>query len=134
MLEEVKGSNLRGRGGAGYATGLKWEVCRSAPGETHYVVCNADKGEPGTFKDRVLLSHYAALVFEGMTVCARVVGASRGFLYLRGEYRHLLDPLREILARRRAAGLLGAGHYIPHLCYHPEFKPHGSCKVCTVEV
>jgi len=106
-LEEIKGSKLRGRGGAGYTTGLKWEVCRGAPGEMHYVVCNADEGEPGTFKDRVLLSHYADLVFEGMTVCASVVGASQGFLYLRGEYRHLLAPLREVLARRREAGLLG---------------------------
>ena len=107
-LEEIKGSKLRGRGGAGYTTGLKWEACRDAPGEMHYVVCNADEGEPGTFKDRVLLSHYADLVFEGMTVCASVVGASQGFLYLRGEYRHLLAPLREVLARRREAGLLGA--------------------------
>jgi [NiFe] hydrogenase diaphorase moiety large subunit len=115
-LEEIKGSNLRGRGGAGYATGHKWEACRSAPGEMHYVVCNADEGEPGTFKDRVLLSRYADLMFEGMTVCARVVGASRGFLYLRGEYRHLLDPLRDVLTRRREAGLLGAG-----ICSQPDF-------------
>jgi [NiFe] hydrogenase diaphorase moiety large subunit len=108
-LEEIKGSNLRGRGGAGYTTGLKWEACRAAPGEMHYVVCNADEGEPGTFKDRVLLSHYADLMFEGMTVCASVVGARQGFLYLRGEYRHLLAPLQDVLARRREAGLLGAG-------------------------
>jgi [NiFe] hydrogenase diaphorase moiety large subunit len=107
-LEEIKRANLRGRGGAGYATGLKWEACRNAPGETHYVVCNADEGEPGTFKDRVLLARRADLVFEGMTVCAHVIGARQGFLYLRGEYLHLLDPLREVLARRRAAGLLGA--------------------------
>jgi len=106
-LEEIKGSNLRGRGGAGYTTGLKWEACRAAPGEMHYVVCNADEGEPGTFKDRVLLSHYADLMFEGMTVCAGIVGARQGFLYLRGEYRHLLAALQDVLARRRAAGLLG---------------------------
>jgi [NiFe] hydrogenase diaphorase moiety large subunit len=115
-LEEIKGSNLRGRGGAGYATGLKWEACRSAPGEIHYVVCNADEGEPGTFKDRVLLSRYADLVFEGMTVCASVIGSRQGFLYLRGEYQHLLAPLRDILARRRAAGLLGTG-----ICGQPDF-------------
>jgi [NiFe] hydrogenase diaphorase moiety large subunit len=106
-LEEIKRSNLRGRGGAGYATGLKWEACRSAPGTAHYVVCNADEGEPGTFKDRVLLARYADLLFEGMTVCAQVIGSRQGFLYLRGEYLHLLEPLREVLARRRAAGLLG---------------------------
>jgi [NiFe] hydrogenase diaphorase moiety large subunit len=106
-LEEIKRSNLRGRGGAGFTTGLKWEACRSALGEQRYVVCNADEGEPGTFKDRVLLASYADLVFEGMTVCAYVIGARKGFLYLRGEYRHLLAPLQAVLARRRSDGLLG---------------------------
>lgn len=107
MLEEIKRSNLRGRGGAGFTTGLKWEACRSAPGERRYVVCNADEGEPGTFKDRVLLARHADLLLEGMTVCAYVVGAQEGFLYLRGEYEHLVEPLRQALARRRAQGLLG---------------------------
>jgi [NiFe] hydrogenase diaphorase moiety large subunit len=106
-LEEIKRANLRGRGGAGFTTGLKWEACRNAPGKIRYVVCNADEGEPGTFKDRVLLRAYADLVFEGMTVCAYAIGASHGFLYLRGEYRFLLEPLNEVLARRRAAKLLG---------------------------
>lgn len=69
-LDEIKRSGLRGRGGAGFTTGLKWEACRNAPGESRYVVCNADEGEPGTFKDRVLLSRDADLVFEGMTLCA----------------------------------------------------------------
>jgi [NiFe] hydrogenase diaphorase moiety large subunit len=107
-LDEIKRSNLRGRGGAGFTTGLKWEACRNAPGRTRYVVCNADEGEPGTFKDRVLLASHADLVFEGMTVCAYAVGATRGFLYLRGEYRHLLEPLNAVLARRRAENLLGS--------------------------
>ncbi len=107
-LEEIKRANLRGRGGAGFSTGLKWEACRNAPGKIRYVVCNADEGEPGTFKDRVLLRAYADLVFEGMTVCAYAIGASHGFLYLRGEYRFLLEPLNETLARRRAAKLLGS--------------------------
>jgi [NiFe] hydrogenase diaphorase moiety large subunit len=106
-LEEIKRSNLRGRGGAGFTTGMKWEACRNAPGKERYVVCNADEGEPGTFKDRVLLRAHADLVFEGMTVCAYAIGAHQGFLYLRGEYRFLLEPLNEILARRRAANLLG---------------------------
>ena len=106
-LEEIKRSNLRGRGGAGFTTGLKWEACRSAVGKQRYVVCNADEGEPGTFKDRVLLARHADLIFEGMTVCAYVIGATQGFLYLRGEYEHLVAPLQASLARRRAAGLLG---------------------------
>jgi [NiFe] hydrogenase diaphorase moiety large subunit len=108
MLEEMKRSNLRGRGGAGFATGTKWELCRNAPGQAHVVVCNADEGEPGTFKDRVLLTRHADLVFEGMTIAAAVVGASQGLVYLRGEYRYLLEPLRELLQRRRDAKLLGA--------------------------
>ena len=108
-LDEIKRSNLRGRGGAGFTTGMKWEACRNAPGQPRYVVCNADEGEPGTFKDRVLLRSYADLVFEGMTVCAYAIGAGHGFLYLRGEYRFLLEPLNEVLARRRRENLLGAG-------------------------
>jgi [NiFe] hydrogenase diaphorase moiety large subunit len=106
-LAEVERSGLRGRGGAGFTTAFKWKFCRESPGQERYVVCNADEGEPGTFKDRVLLTSYADLVFEGMTVCAGIIGSGQGFLYLRGEYRHLLPRLEVVLARRRAAGLLG---------------------------
>lgn len=108
LVAQIKHSNLRGRGGAGFTTGIKWEACRNAPGDLRYVVCNADEGEPGTFKDRVLLTRHSDLVFEGMTVAAYAVGARRGYLYLRGEYRHLLEPLGQVLARRRQLGLLGA--------------------------
>jgi len=107
-LAELEAANLRGRGGAGFKTAIKWASCRKAEGEAHYVVCNADEGEPGTFKDRVLLNSRADLVFEGMTVCARAIGARQGFLYLRGEYKNLLAKLESVLARRRAAGLLGS--------------------------
>ena len=107
LLAEVKQSNLRGRGGAGFGTGLKWELCRRAAGTDRVVVCNADEGEPGTFKDRVLLGRYADAVVEGMTIAAHAIGARRGFLYLRGEYRFLLEPLQQVLQRRRAARLLG---------------------------
>jgi len=111
MLDEIKRANLRGRGGAGFMTGLKWEACRNAPlkaGQQRFVVCNADEGEPGTFKDRVLLTSYADLVFEGMTAAAYAIGARRGFLYLRGEYRYLLEPLTAVLERRRKERILGA--------------------------
>ena len=106
-LQEIKTSKLRGRGGAGFSTGMKWEFCRNATGEAHYVVCNADEGEPGTFKDRVLLNGYADTVFEGMTLCARIIGAKQGFLYLRGEYRYLLPHLQAVLQKRRGQNLLG---------------------------
>jgi len=111
VLDAIKASGLRGRGGAGFSTGQKWDFCRNAVGTganpAHYVVCNADEGEPGTFKDRVLLSSYADLVFEGMTIAGYVIGAKTGLVYLRGEYRFLLEPLNAVLERRRAANLLG---------------------------
>ena len=107
-LDELKRSGLRGRGGAGFLTAQKWQSCRDAPGKARYIVCNADEGEPGTFKDRVLLTSYADLVFEGMTIAGYAVGASRGLLYLRGEYRYLLAHLQSVLVRRRAHGLLGS--------------------------
>lgn len=106
-LAEIKHSNLRGRGGAGFAAGRKWELCRQASGAEHVVVCNADEGEPGTFKDRVLLTRQPDALFEGMTIAAHVLGAQRGFVYLRGEYRYLLEPLQAVLQRRRDAQLLG---------------------------
>jgi [NiFe] hydrogenase diaphorase moiety large subunit len=111
MLGEMKISNLRGRGGAGFTTHIKWESARRAVGSgelpTRYVVCNADEGEPGTFKDRVLLTSYADLVFDGMSVAGVTIGATKGLLYLRGEYAYLLPALRENLAARRRSGLLG---------------------------
>jgi [NiFe] hydrogenase diaphorase moiety large subunit len=111
-LLEIHASKLRGRGGAGFATGTKWQLARRAPvpeGGTRVVVCNADEGEPGTFKDRVLLTRQADAVFEGMTIAARLLEARLGFVYLRGEYRYLLESLEAVLERRRRLGLLGRG-------------------------
>lgn len=109
VIEEIAASKLRGRGGAGFPTGMKWRSCRKAVGEDHYVVCNADEGEPGTFKDRVLLSEVPDLVIDGMTIAGYAVGARQGLLYLRGEYAFLWDRLQACLASRRRAGLLGTG-------------------------
>lgn len=107
LLDEIERSALRGRGGAGFGSDIKWRACRAARGDAHYVVCNADEGEPGTFKDRVLLAGFFDLVVDGMCIAGFAIGASQGFIYLRGEYRHLLDLLETRLAERRAAGLLG---------------------------
>jgi len=107
ILGELDAANLRGRGGAGFKTAAKWGSARKAKGKAHYVICNADEGEPGTFKDRVLLNSHADPVFEGMTIAARALGATKGLLYLRGEYLSLVDGLQAVLARRRAEGLLG---------------------------
>jgi [NiFe] hydrogenase diaphorase moiety large subunit len=106
-LDELKASGLRGRGGAGFTTAIKWQFCRETEETERYVVCNADEGEPGTFKDRVLLNSYANDLAEGMTVAAVIIGAKQGFIYLRGEYLHLYDKLQTVLAQRRLANLLG---------------------------
>jgi len=108
VIEEITGSKLRGRGGAGFPTGMKWRLTRKSTGTDHYVVCNADEGEPGTFKDRVLLSEFPDLVFDGMTVAGYALGARHGLVYLRGEYAYLWDPLQAVLTERRSLGLLGA--------------------------
>ena len=107
VIWEVKLSELRGRGGAGFPTGLKWEFCRRAKGEKKYIFCNADEGEPGTFKDRVLLTEYPELVYEGMTLAAYAVGASEGILYIRYEYKYLERFLNHVLEEMRKKNLLG---------------------------
>ena len=107
LLAEIERSSLRGRGGAGFGSDIKWRSCRDAWGDAHYVICNADEGEPGTFKDRVLLNSYFDLVVDGMCIAGLAIGSSKGFIYLRGEYRYLLDRLQARLAQRREQGLLG---------------------------
>ena len=107
ILDEITNAGLKGRGGAGFGTGMKWRFCCDAESQTRYVVCNADEGEPGTFKDRILLNSHADEVFEGMTICAHTIGATQGYLYLRGEYRYMLDALESTLQKRRETGLLG---------------------------
>jgi [NiFe] hydrogenase diaphorase moiety large subunit len=107
VIEEVKASGIRGRGGAGFPTGLKWEFCRKSNGEKKYVFCNADEGEPGTFKDRVILTERPHLMLDGMAVAGYAIGSDEGILYLRYEYRYLRDHLEKTLADMRAAGQLG---------------------------
>jgi len=107
VINEIKLSNLLGRGGAGFPTGMKWEFCRREPNIRRFVVCNADEGEPGTFKDRVILTQMPHLLFEGMAVAGFAIGAEQGILYLRSEYAYLLAYLENVLGRLRAAGLLG---------------------------
>jgi [NiFe] hydrogenase diaphorase moiety large subunit len=107
VIRDLKTSRLRGRGGAGFPTGLKWEFTRAAEGAQKFVICNADEGEPGTFKDRVLLTEYPDLVFEGMTIAGYAIGAATGLFYLRAEYAYLRAFLENVLQQRRAKGLLG---------------------------
>ncbi|MBX7434003.1 NAD(P)H-dependent oxidoreductase subunit E [Mycobacterium sp. Y57] len=109
VITVISDSGLRGRGGAGFPTGTKWKTCRAAADSEKYIVCNADEGEPGTFKDRVLLSHSPGLVFAGMAIAAHAVGAAHGIIYLRAEYAYLRESLEDELAALRGAGVLGDG-------------------------
>jgi len=107
IIQTMAKAKLRGRGGAGFPTALKWKLCRQSVSEAHHVVCNADEGEPGTFKDRVLLTELPDVVFDGMTIAGYALGARRGLVYLRGEYAYLWDRLQGALEHRRRVGLLG---------------------------
>ncbi|HSL88765.1 MAG TPA: NADH-ubiquinone oxidoreductase-F iron-sulfur binding region domain-containing protein [Ignavibacteriaceae bacterium] len=107
VLFELKDSKLKGRGGAGFPTSTKWMLTAAAKADRKFLVCNADEGEPGTFKDRVLLIEFPELVFDGMVVGGYTVGAQLGIIYLRGEYEYLLKPLEDYLEEMRKDNLLG---------------------------
>ncbi|MBV6426998.1 MAG: NAD-reducing hydrogenase HoxS subunit alpha [Haliscomenobacter sp.] len=107
VIAEIKSSNLRGMGGAFFPVGEKWELCRKQPKTPRYVVCNADEGEPGTFKDRVLMTKLPELLIEGMILGGYSIGANQGIIYLRAEYRYLLPRLEGALDRYRQMGWLG---------------------------
>ncbi|GJQ63587.1 MAG: hypothetical protein SCALA702_26400 [Melioribacteraceae bacterium] len=107
ILFELKESKLKGRGGAGFPTSTKWMLTAAAKADNKYVICNADEGEPGTFKDRVLLLEYPELVFDGMVIGGYTVGAKYGIVYLRGEYEYMLKSLQDYLEAMRNENLLG---------------------------
>ncbi len=121
VIEEVKRSGLRGRGGAGFPCGLKWELTRKSPGDEKYVICNADEGEVGTFKDRYILENDPFTLIEGIAIAAYAIGAEQSHIYLRAEYHFLLDLLLRAIGQARERGLLkgvdidireGAGAYV----------------------
>ena len=107
IIEIVKNSNLRGRGGAGFPTGLKWDFCTKSPGNERYLLCNADEGEPGTFKDRVIITEIPYLLFEGMIAAGYAINAKEGILYLRMEYKYLEKHLDAVIDNFRKNGWLG---------------------------
>jgi NADH-quinone oxidoreductase subunit F len=107
IIEEVKKSGLRGRGGAGFYTGLKWELCRKAEGKTKYVICNADEGDPGAFMDRVILESNPQEVIEGMIIAGYAVGAQKGYIYVRAEYPLAIERVRKALRQGEEIGILG---------------------------
>jgi [NiFe] hydrogenase diaphorase moiety large subunit len=134
ILHQIKQSGLSGRGGAFFPTGLKWEFARRAEGEQKYIICNADEGEPGTFKDRVLMSKMPGLMIEGMIISAYVVGASKGFIYLRAEYQYLIEKLESTLESFREARMLGENIMdMPGFNFDIELKIGAGAYVCGEE-
>ena len=107
IIEEIKASGLRGRGGAGFPCGLKWDLARKAQGDEKYVICNADEGEVGTFKDRYILERDPFTLIEAMAIAGYAIGAKRGYIYLRAEYHRLLDLLGKAISQAREKGFLG---------------------------
>jgi NADH:ubiquinone oxidoreductase subunit F (NADH-binding) len=121
VISEVKLSGLRGRGGAGFPCGIKWEGAKNSPGDEKYVICNADEGEVGTFKDRYIIENDPFTLVEGLAVAGYAVGARQGYIYLRAEYHYLLDLLQGAINQAKESGFLdgfdievreGAGAYI----------------------
>ena len=133
IVLEVRESGLKGRGGAGFPTGVKWMICATAQAPKKYVVCNADEGEPGTFKDRLLLDEYAELVFEGMAIGAFAIQAQKGFLYLRGEYRYMYKKLEGILEKMRQENKLGEKILGTNLNFDIEIRLGSGAYVCGEE-
>jgi NADH:ubiquinone oxidoreductase subunit F (NADH-binding) len=107
LIEEVKRSGLRGRGGAGFNTGMKWNFSYSAASDQKYVICNADEGEPGTYKDRIIMENDPQSVLEGMAICGYAIGANKGYIYCRGEYPYVVEILNKAIAQASEKGLLG---------------------------
>ena len=107
VIEEVSKAGLRGRGGAGFPTGLKWKFCHAAPGDVKYVICNADEGDPGAYMDRSIVEGNPHRVLEGMIIGAYAIGAARGFIYIRGEYPLAVKHLEIALEQMHEHGLLG---------------------------
>ena len=107
IIDEMKVSGLRGRGGAAFPAGVKWQTTKDAPSDQKYVVANADEGDPGTYSDRMIMEGEPYRLIEGMAVCARAVGATKGYIYARSEYPHAIRKLRSAIARATEAGWLG---------------------------
>ena len=110
VVEEIKASGLRGRGGAAFPTGLKWSFTAKVEADQKYIICNADEGEPGTFKDRLILEGDPHGILEGMAIAGYAVGATRGFIYIRGEYRQSIERLTNAIEQARSYGPAGRGH------------------------
>jgi NADH-quinone oxidoreductase subunit F len=133
VLAEVKAAGLVGRGGAAFPTGVKWEGAANAPGQPKYIVCNADESEPGTFKDRILLEEDPHRTIEGMIIAAYAVGASQGYIYVRGEYPYAFKVTSEAVAEARRAGFIGANILGSGLDFDIEMRLGAGAYICGEE-
>jgi NADH-quinone oxidoreductase F subunit len=133
VIAIVKESGLRGRGGAGFPTGLKWSFTQPIQEEEKYLVCNADEGEPGTFKDRLILEGDPHRIIEGMAIAAYAIGAQKGYIYIRGEYALAIRRFRQALDRARTKGFLGRGVFDSGFDFDIEVRPGAGSYVCGEE-
>lgn len=133
VIEEIKKSGLRGRGGAGFPTGLKWELGRKAPGTTKYIVCNADEGDPGAFMDRAVIEGNPHTVIEGMIIGAYALGANHGYVYIRAEYPLAVERLKRALAQATELGYLGNNIFGSNFNFEIKIKLGAGAFVCGEE-
>jgi NADH-quinone oxidoreductase subunit F len=133
VISEVKASGLRGRGGAGFPTGLKWEFCRASKGEVKYIICNADEGDPGAFMDRAVLEGNPHLVMEGMLLAAYAIGSDAGYVYVRAEYPLVIKNIRIAVAQAEELGLLGDNILGTGFNFHLKIKEGAGAFVCGEE-
>jgi len=133
IIDEVRESGLRGRGGAGFPTGVKWDFCRRAPGDEKYLICNADEGDPGAFMDRALLEGVPHQVIEGMVIAAFAIGVSHGFVYVRAEYPIAVEHMTTALEQARECGLLGEDILGTGFSFDIELRKGAGAFVCGEE-
>ncbi|OGS07675.1 MAG: NADH dehydrogenase [Elusimicrobia bacterium RIFOXYA12_FULL_51_18] len=133
VAEEVKSSGLRGRGGAGFLTGLKWEFCRAAEGDVKYVICNGDEGDPGAFMDRSILEGDPQAVIEGMIIAGYAIGACEGYVYCRAEYPLAIKRLEKAIAQARKKGFLGKSVFKSGFPFDIKIKQGAGAFVCGEE-
>jgi len=133
LVETVRASGLRGRGGAGFPTGVKWGLCRKAPGDQKYLICNADEGDPGAFMDRALLEGVPHQVIEGMVLAAYAIGASHGFVYVRAEYPIAVEHVTVALEQAREYGLVGRNILGSGFDFDVELRMGAGAFVCGEE-
>jgi len=133
VIDEIKRSGLRGRGGAGFPTGTKWEFCHNAPGNEKYMICNADEGDPGAFMDRSTMEGDPHTVIEGMTIAAYAIGASEGYIYIRAEYPLAVKRVRLALKQAEEKGFLGENILGSGFSFHIHVKEGAGAFVCGEE-